>query len=240
MTESTRILVIDDEPELREMLDEYLRRQGFAMDTAESAAVARRKLAEQSFDLVLLDINMPGEDGLSLARFLREHYRLGIIMLTAAGDTVDRIIGLEMGADDYIPKPFDPRELLARIKSVLRRGLVATMAEQPPETATATGRTVRFGRCLLDIEAHKLLRENDGVEVPITSMEFDLLKAFADHPNRVLSRDQLLDLAHNRDWDPFDRSIDIRVTRIRRKVELDPSKPQTIKTVRGVGYMYVP
>ena len=180
---------------------------------------------------------MPGEDGLSLARFLREHYKLGIIMLTAAGDVVDRIVGLETGADDYISKPFDPRELLARIRSVLRR--VTSESGKELVSADQTQDNVRLGRCVLDLQAHKLF-DQDGGEISITSMEFDLLKAFVTHPMRVLSRDQLLDMAHNRAWEPFDRSIDIRIARIRRKIEADPTKPEIIKTVRGKGYMFVP
>jgi two-component system, OmpR family, response regulator len=232
-----RILAVDDEPELLAMLGEYLTRQGYTVATAEDGVTMRRLLGEQAFDLVLLDINLPGEDGLSLARYLRERHSVGIIMLTAASDVVDRIVGLEMGADDYLTKPFDPRELLARIKSVLRRAAVpaAELEEEPVH-----GNRVRFGRCLLDLESHRLFDHESGEEVPLTSMEFDLLKAFAERPNRVLTRDQLLDLAHNRDWEPFDRSIDIRITRIRRKIEPDPAKPQTIKTVRGAGYMFVP
>jgi two-component system phosphate regulon response regulator OmpR len=179
---------------------------------------------------------MPGEDGLSLARFLRANTKIGIVMLTAAGEVVDRIVGLEMGADDYLPKPVDMRELLARVRAVLRR--TQTAAEVGAVAAPAT-RKVRFGACQLDLDAHRLY-DLEGEEVAITSMEFDLLKAFAEHPNRVLSRDQLLDLAHNRDWEPFDRSIDIRIARLRRKVETDPSKPQVIKTVRGAGYIFVP
>lgn len=233
-----RILVVDDEPDLREMLEEYLGKQGYNVAGAGDGAAMRACLAEQSFNLVLLDIHLPGEDGLSLARYLREHHSVAIIMLTAADDVIDRIVGLEMGADDYLTKPFDPRELLARIKSVLRRTAAATSAT---ETSTDSERqAVRFGCCLLDLDAHKLYALDSGQELPLTSMEFDLLKAFAEHPNRVLSRDQLLDLAHNRDWEPFDRSIDIRITRIRRKIETDPAKPQTIKTVRGVGYIFVP
>jgi two-component system phosphate regulon response regulator OmpR len=242
-----KILAVDDEPDIRELLEEYLGGQGYEVATAENGAEMRHILERQTFDLVLLDINMPGEDGLSLARFLREHHRVCIIMLTAASDVVDRIIGLEMGADDYVTKPFDPRELLARIKSVLRRGVapVADTATDEPlpagETPAApTDNRVRFGRCVLDLEAHKLRVHENDEEIPITSMEFDLLKAFATRPNRVLSRDQLLDLAHNRDWEPFDRSIDIRIARLRRKIEFDPAKPQTIKTVRGAGYIFVP
>ena len=237
---NTQILVVDDEPELREMLAEYLSNQGYTVHTAEDGIVMRRHLEARLFDLILLDINMPGEDGLSLARYVREHHQIGIIMLTAASDVIDRIVGLEMGADDYITKPFDPRELLARMKSVLRRSAAGLAEADDNETPSASGGGVRFGRCLLDLDAHKLFSCEDGAEVSLTSMEFDLLKAFAEHPNRVLSRDQLLDLAHNRDWDPFDRSIDIRITRLRRKIELDPSKPQTIKTVRGAGYIFVP
>jgi two-component system phosphate regulon response regulator OmpR len=180
---------------------------------------------------------MPGEDGLSLARFLRANTRVGIVMLTAAGEVVDRIVGLEVGADDYIAKPVDLRELLARVRAVLRR-LRAAMAEAAEDNTPPT-RKVTFGACQLDLDAHRLY-EASGEEVPITSMEYDLLKAFAEHPNRVLSRDQLLDLAHNKDWEPFDRSIDIRIARLRRKIEADPAKPQVIKTVRGAGYIFVP
>jgi two-component system phosphate regulon response regulator OmpR len=235
MSSGTHILVVDDEPDLRDMLEEYLSKQGFTVGTAENGTALRELIENQPADLVLLDINMPGEDGLSLARYLREHHQVGIIMLTAAGDVVDRIVGLEMGADDYIPKPFDPRELLARIKSVLRRSAAGPQEPAAPDLENQ----VRFGRCLLNLDSHKLF-DTQGKEVHLTSMEFDLLQAFATHPNRVLSRDQLLDLAHKRDWDPFDRSIDIRITRIRRKIEDDPAKPQTIKTVRGAGYIFVP
>ncbi len=244
MTSNATILVVDDEPELREMIEEYLSSKGFIVLTAENGEAMRQVLAAHAIDLVLLDIKMPGEDGLSLARYLREHHPVGIIMLTAVADVVDRIIGLEIGADDYITKPFDPRELFARVKSVLRR-MSAEPADASPEAktnvadATKGQHGMRFGRCVLNLESHQLLTE-DGLEIPMTSMEFDLLKAFATNPNRVLSRDQLLDMAHNRDWDPFDRSIDIRIARIRRKIEADPAKPQTIKTVRGAGYIFIP
>lgn len=245
MTNNITILVVDDEAELREMIEEYLNAQDFSVITAENGVDMRDVLTKHTVDLVLLDIKMPGEDGLSLARYLREHYQIGIIMLTAAADVVDRIIGLEIGADDYITKPFDPRELLARIKSVLRRlenasVSTSTAVDQTPEDiALESPEAIRFGHCILNMESHRLFGE-DGQEVPITNMEFDLLKAFATNPNRVLSRDQLLDMAHNRDWDPFDRSIDIRIARIRRKIEDDPTKPQIIKTVRGAGYIFVP
>jgi DNA-binding response OmpR family regulator len=183
-------------------------------------------------DLVLLDLRMPGEDGLSLARWLREHARVGVIMITGSSDTVDRIAGLEVGADDYIAKPFDLREVLARVRSVIRR--VAAMPAKPAKVEE-----VRFGRFILDLAANRLATDS-GETVVLTSMEFDLLKAFATHPNRVLSRDQLLDLAHGRGSEPFDRSIDIRITRLRRKIEADPDTPQIIKTVRGAGYMFDP
>ncbi len=238
MAEPSHIVVVDDEPEIRSMLVEYLGHAGFAVSPAEDGAALRRIVEERPADLVILDLNMPGEDGLSLARWLRAHTEVGIVMLTAAGEVVDRIVGLEMGADDYIAKPVDLRELLARIRAVLRRlpagGAPRAVAEPTPIT-----RRVRFGGCRLDLDAHKLYTA-EGEEVQITSMEFDLLKAFAEHPNRVLSRDQLLDLAHNKNWEPFDRSIDIRIARLRRKIEADPAKPQVVKTVRGAGYIFVP
>jgi len=240
MAERSHIVVVDDEPEICEMLADYLGHAGFLVSTAEDGLAMRRILEERAADLVILDINMPGEDGLSLARYLRANSKVGIVMLTAAGEVVDRIVGLEMGADDYLAKPVDMRELLARIRAVLRR---APAERAAAGAATAGDRPathkVRLGACELDLDAHKLY-DTDGAEVAITSMEFDLLKAFAEHPNRVLSRDQLLDLAHNKDWEPFDRSIDIRIARLRRKIEADPAKPQVIKTVRGAGYIFVP
>jgi DNA-binding response OmpR family regulator len=237
MAEAHHIIVVDDEPEICELLADYLGHAGFKVSTAENGATMRRLLEDQAADLVILDINMPGEDGLSLARYLRANTRIGIVMLTAAGEVVDRIVGLEMGADDYLPKPVDMRELLARVRAVLRR--MEAAPEKAPAAEAPGTRKIHFGACQLDLDAHKLY-DAAGEEVPITSMEFDLLKAFAEHPNRVLSRDQLLDLAHNRDWEPFDRSIDIRIARLRRKVETDPSKPQVIKTVRGAGYIFIP
>jgi two-component system phosphate regulon response regulator OmpR len=237
MTEKIHIVVVDDEADVREMMEEYLSSQGFGVLGAADAAECRRILSETPVDLVLLDITMQGEDGLTLARHIREAYACGIIMVTASGTTVDRIVGLEIGADDYVPKPFDPRELLARIRSVLRRLAESRLAKRGSPTGPST--SIPFGRCLFDLDARKLTTLA-GEEVPLTSMEFDLLKAFAERPNRVLTRDQLLDLAHNREWDPFDRSIDIRIARLRKKVELDPTKPETIKTIRGTGYMFVP
>jgi two-component system, OmpR family, response regulator len=234
------VLVVDDDPDVRELLNDYLSEHGFEVFQAESGAAMRALLAERVPDVVLLDVRLPGEDGLSLARYVRERFDIGIIMVSGAGETVDRIVGLEVGADDYVSKPFDLRELRARLKSVLRRYHRAPAAPEPvPAAPAAPTRRVAFGRSLLDLDSHQLF-EAGGEEIPITSMEFDLLKVFAERPNRPLSRDQLLNLTRNRDWDPFDRSIDIHIARLRRKVEPDPERPRVLKTVRGVGYMYVP
>jgi len=227
------ILIVDDEPEVRAVLEEYFRRHGYAAMCAENAAVAKAIAAKHPIDLALLDITMPGEDGLALARHLRERYaKVAIVMLTAAGTVVDRIVGLEMGADDYVPKPFDPRELMARVKSVLRRTSAAGRAE-------LGAARVRIGRCVLDVGAHRLTDEK-GTEVAMSSLEFDLLKALAEHPNRPLSRERILNLHHAQDWDPFDRSVDLRIMRLRKKVEPDPEHPRFIRTVRNEGYMFVP
>ncbi len=236
---SGRVLIVDDDREVREMLAEYLASHGFEAETAGSGAEMRAALARGAPDVVLLDVRLPGEDGLTLARFLRERYDLGIVMVTAAGEVVDRIVGLEMGADDYIAKPFDLRELLARVKSVVRRVQAAPRAAAPASAPAAAPQRVPVGRCQLDLRSRQLFGQ-DGAEVPITAMEFDLLKAFVDHPNQVLSRDRLLTLTRNREWEPFDRSIDIRITRVRRKIEEDPDNPRAIRTVRGAGYMFVP
>jgi two-component system phosphate regulon response regulator OmpR len=193
----------------------------------------RAEIERAAPDVVLLDLRLPREDGLTLARYLRERYDVGIIMVTGSGEVVDRIVGLEVGADDYVTKPFDPRELLARVKSVLRR------TQARPAEAAGESERVRFGRCRLDLASHQLF-DADGQEIPITSMEFDLLKVFVEHPGKALSRDRILTLTKNREWDPYDRSIDIRIARLRRKVETDPENPHAIRTVRGVGYMFVP
>jgi DNA-binding response OmpR family regulator len=232
MNSQAEILVVDDELDLRETVAEYLIRHGFAVRTAMDGEAMAARLQEKSADLVILDINMPGADGLTLARRLREHSDVCIMMLTAAGEIVDRVVGLEMGADDYIAKPFDLRELLARVRTVLRRRTDADARSARPD---APPDTLHFGRWLLDLDARKLIGE-DGGELRLTAMEFDLLHAFARHPNKVLSRNQLLDLAHHRDWEPFDRSIDIRVARLRKKVEREPTKPEIIMTIRGGVY----
>jgi two-component system phosphate regulon response regulator OmpR len=184
-----------------------------------------------------MDLNLPGDDGLTLTRQLRgsRSKDLGIIMLTAAGQTVDRIVGLEIGADDYVPKPFDPREVLARVKCVLRRLRERPRAGQP--AADDRPELVKMGACMLDLAAHRLYGA-DGGDIPLTSMEFDLLKTFAEHPDRVLSRNQLLDFAHHRSAAPFDRSIDLRIMRLRKKIETDPEDPEVLKTIRGVGYLF--
>jgi DNA-binding response OmpR family regulator len=233
MPDQKKILVVDDDVDLRWMVNKYLSKHDFAVTLTEDGEKMREALEHDTFDLAILDINLPGEDGLSLARYLRSNYQIGIIMLSAAAEVFDRIVGLEMGADDYVTKPFEPRELLARVKSVLRRVENNGQAE-----ITSTTKRVKFGEYSLDLETHQLLDKEDQ-QVLLTSMEFDLLKAFAENPNKVLNRDQLLNLSHNRDWDPFDRSIDIRITRLRRKIEKQPSKPQIIKTVRGAGYIFV-
>ncbi len=228
------IVVCDDEPDVREMVGEYLARRGFEVASAANVAEMRARLAKGGVSLIVLDIAMPGEDGLSALRTLRATDQTPVVMLTAAGEVVDRIIGLEMGADDYLGKPVDLRELEARIKAVLRR-----RAGEPQEEAAAASRTARFGAFTLDLDAAKLLAE-DGTEVPLTAMEFSLLKLFAENRRRVLNRDQILEGAHDRVWDPFDRSIDIRISRLRRKIEPNPQKPRFIRTVRGIGYIYDP
>ncbi|CAN5415666.1 two-component system response regulator OmpR [soil metagenome] len=236
------VLVVDDEPELRSLLAEYFGRHGFTVRTAADAAAARIAVAEQVPALAILDINMPGENGLSLARFLREaHPHIGLMMLTTAGESVDRIVGLELGADDYLPKPFEMRELLARVRAVLRRVVVPAPVSVPiPAPAVpANTRRVAFGACLLDLDERRLLG-TDGTDIEISAAEFDLLALFARHPNRPLNRDQIMEQAHNRGWDVFDRSIDLRIMRLRRKIERNPDKPELIKTVRNVGYVFVP
>jgi len=232
-----KILVVDDDVDVRRVLTEYLGNHGYAVHAVGDGAAMNAQLERELPDLVLLDLGLPGEDGITLARQLRARYPVGIIMLTASSEPVDRIVGLEVGADDYIAKPFDPRELRARIKSVLRR--LQAPASAPAASLKSPNARVCIGRCELDLAAHALF-DAHGAEVPLTAMEFDLLKVFVDHPNQVLSRDRLLTLSRDRSWEPYDRSIDIRITRLRRKVEEDPENPRTIRTVRGAGYMYVP
>lgn len=229
------ILVCDDELDVREMVQEYLSKRGFKVSMASSSDELRAALSVNSIDLIILDINMPREDGLTTLRSLRIDDQTPVVMLTAAGEVVDRIIGLEMGADDYLGKPVDLRELEARIKAVLRR----KQTEVPAKAGANKSGTAEFGDYVLDIEAAKM-HGPDGEEVALTAMEFNLLKAFAENRGRVLNRDQILEQAHDRTWDPFDRSIDIRISRLRRKIEKNPEKPSIIKTVRGIGYIYDP
>jgi two-component system OmpR family response regulator len=247
MSNHGRILVVEDDQTIREMLVEYLGTHGYDVVPVDRGAAMREAIERNLPDVVLLDINLPGEDGLTLARYLRERLDVGIIMVTGASDVADRVAGLEVGADDYVLKPFDLRELRARVKSVLRR--MQARAEAPPSAAavTATGVApsvasaprVPVGACELDLASHQLFTAS-GEEIPLTGMEFDLLKVFVERPNQVLNRDQLLSLTRNRDWEPFDRSIDIRIARVRRKIEPDPERPQAIRTIRGAGYMFVP
>ncbi len=237
-TDTPYLLLVEDEPTQRQILVEYLSRQGLRVAAVANGALMREAIAAEVPQVVLLDIGLPGEDGFVLARWLRErHPRLGIIMVTAATDSVDRIVGLETGADDYVTKPFDPRELLARIKSVLRRTAAAVTEQRPNVSAEAAGpRLVRLGRCSLDLQRRQLVGSEGAVE-PLTATEFDLLALFCKHPNRPLTREWLLETTSQRDYDSSDRSIDLRVTRLRRKIEVNPESPQFLRTVRGVGYM---
>ncbi len=235
MDESPHVLVVDDDREIRELLARFLVKHGLRVTTAADGVEMRAALADWRIDLVVLDIMMPGEDGLTLCRQLRAESSMPVIMLTAMGEDVDRIVGLEMGADDYVAKPFNPRELLARIKAVLRRAGEAPAAAAAPEPGTV----LEFAGWRLDIDRRELAAP-DGVVVPLSGGEFELLAAFATHPQRVLSRDQLLDLARGRDAQPFDRSIDVQVSRLRRKIEPDAKQPTLIKTVRSGGYMFAP
>ncbi|MXQ71265.1 MULTISPECIES: response regulator [Aeromonas] len=226
------ILVVDDHSEIRDLLKRFLEQHGMRVSCARDGKEMKRLLDEREFDLLVLDLMMPGEDGLTLCRELRVKSRLPIIMLTAMGEETDRIIGLEMGADDYLSKPFNPRELLARIKAVMRR----TQAESLPVPETLT-RDLRFDRWLLDVNRRELVDE-EGVGMSLSTAEFDLLKVFLERPQRVLSRDQLLDLARGREAVAFDRAIDTLVSRLRRKLERDPKNPELIKTIWGGGYLF--
>lgn len=232
MAASPHILVVDDDREIRALLARFLARHGYRVETAADGRAMFRALEAGRFDLLVLDLMLPGEDGLSLCRRVRTESSLPIVMLTAVGEDTDRIVGLEMGADDYMAKPFNPRELLARIRAVLRRG---GGAAGPGEAAA--GRALAFDGWRLDT-ARRELRDPDGALVDLTAGEFDLLAALAERPNRVLSRDALLDLTRGRAAVPFDRSIDVQVSRLRRKIEADPREPARIKTVRGGGYVF--
>jgi DNA-binding response OmpR family regulator len=230
-----RILIVDDDATLRGRLAKYLEGEGFHATTAKDGAEMRDIIAASPVDLIILDLMMPGEDGLTLTRLLRERSKVGILILTGKGDTVDRVVGLEMGADDYLPKPFELRELLARVRSILRRvaGARSTGAAEP---AAAAGEVLTFDGWRLDCARHGLAAP-DGREVHLTSAEYKLLEALARSPNRALDRDRLMDAVAGRGWQPFDRSIDLHMSNLRHKIEADPKRPRIIKTVRGAGYM---
>jgi len=234
MSDSAHILIVDDQQEICDVVQEYLTGEGYRVSTAHDGTGMRRVMSQSQIDLVILDLMLPGEDGLTLARLLRSESGIGIIILTGRGETVDRIIGLEMGADDYLPKPFHLRELLARVKAVLRRAQDRTGDSPHPTRSRA-----HFAGWNLDLSSRELLSPN-GEEVRLTTGEFDLLAAFVNNANQVLSRDRLLDLARNREAGPFDRTIDVQVGRLRRKLEDDPQNPSMIKTVRGSGYIFTP
>ena len=233
---AVRILLVDDEPPIQTLLSYPLQKDGYEVVTAADGRQALERFEEITPDLVVLDVMMPRMDGLEVCRRLRARSPVPIIMLTATASPIDRVVGLELGADDYIPKPCELRELVARIRSVLRRGTAPGPANQAADHPT---RSIRVGTKWFDIETHRL-RDEAGAEQVLTKSEYALLRAFTDHPKRVLSRDRLLDLADARDPDAFDRSIDVRINRIRKKVEPDPANPQFIRTVRGLGYVFRP
>ena len=240
-----RVLIVDDDPGLRGLLVEYLAVQGMTPFAVADGVAMRAWLQGQPADLVIMDLMLPGEDGLALTRWIKAQTALPVIMLSARGEAFDRIIGLEVGADDYLPKPFEPRELLARIRAVLRRGNVATPATvQTVQPVKAAG--MRFGPYRMEMDSRRLFRQDDrsddrsDEEIPLSAAEFALLEVFVTHPNRVLSRDQIMDWLKGYERDAFDRSIDIRVTRVRRKIEPDPTHPVYLRTVWGQGYLFVP
>ncbi len=239
MSAAQHIVVVDDEVSAREMVGDYLKMHGFDVTLCDGGRSLRSSLSARRADLVVLDLNMPEEDGLSIVRDLKAKHAVPIIMLTATASPIDRIVGLELGADDYVPKPCELRELVARIRSVLRRAVAGESRAAASAPAEAPVRRIRMGTKWFEIETHRL-RDEGGGEQLLTRSEFALLKAFSDHPNRVLSRDRLLDLADARDPDAFDRSIDVRINRIRKKIEPNPTQPQYIKTVRGLGYVFRP
>lgn len=235
MANAPHILIVDDHREIRELISRVLSNEGFRVSVAADGHALRKVLVDSRIDLILLDLMLPGEDGLSLCRSLRAKSKIPIIMLTAKGDEVDRVIGLEMGADDYLPKPFGSRELIARIRAVLRRA-------QEPDPRAGSNQLPKqycFDNWRLDVGTRELIR-SDGTALPLSTGEYDLLIALVQRPQRVLSRDQLLDLARGRSASPLDRSIDTQVSRLRKKLEQNPSDPKIIKTVWGGGYMFTP
>jgi DNA-binding response OmpR family regulator len=240
MTQSQHIMIVDDEAPAREMVGDYLKMHGFTVTLCDGGKSLRSAIEGGMPDLVVLDLNMPEEDGLSIIRDLKSKINVPVIMLTATASPIDRVVGLELGADDYVAKPCELRELMARIRSVLRRS--APVKAAGPDTAAAKpakDQLVRFGTKWLDLEA-QALRDDEGNEHPLTASEFGLLKVFAANPKRVLSRERLLELANARDAEAFDRAVDLRIMRIRRKIEPDPTKPAVIRTIRGGGYLFSP
>lgn len=231
---ASHVVVCDDEAHLREMLCEYLTEQDYRVSLAANVPELNHILEGANADLVILDVKMPGIDGLTALRDLRVNSSIPVIMLSAAIDVIDRIVGLEMGADDYVGKPVDLRELEARVKAALRRQAVNAKEQQARDRLSGT---IPFGLCRLDLDGAKLYGP-DGDEIAITAMEFSLLRVFADNRGRILNRDQLLEQAHDKGWEPYDRSIDLRISRIRKKIEVNPAKPVTIRTVRGLGYVF--
>ncbi len=232
-SENAKLLVVDDDPEIRELTQAYLTRQGFEVDCVDSGEAMEAFLDGHTTDLIILDLMLPGEHGLSLARRLKSEGDIPIIIVSAQGDEIDRIVGLEVGADDYLPKPFNPRELLARVRAVLRRSRKGSSTGAADEDTLA-----QFGSFELDLSSHQLSKA--GTLIPLTSGEFDLLVILVQHPNKVLDRDRILDLLTGAERSPFDRSIDVRVTRLRGKIEPDPSAPVFIRTIWGKGYMFCP
>lgn len=232
----SRILVVDDDPALRELLSSYLTASGFRVDTAADGVQMKARLLKAPPDAIVLDLMLPGEDGLSLARELRYTSGVPILMLSARGEEIDRVVGLEVGADDYLAKPFSPRELLARLRALLRRTRPVPPAADTPQPVAA--HLHAFGPFTLDTAAWRLMR--DHTEVAVSTAEFQLLRVFVEHPNRVLSRDDLIERLKGYERDAFDRSIDVRVTRLRRKIEADSARPSYIRTVRGEGYLFNP
>jgi two-component system OmpR family response regulator len=240
MSQSQHIIIVDDEAPAREMVGDYLKMHGFAVTLCDGGKSLRTAIDRNVPDLVVLDLNMPEEDGLSIIRDLKNRTNVPVIMLTATASPIDRVVGLELGADDYIAKPCELRELMARIRSVLRRSTPARQAAADVGGAKAAkDALVRFGTKWLDLQA-QALRDDEGNEHPLTASEFGLLKVFAANPKRVLSRERLLELANARDSEAFDRAVDLRIMRIRRKIEVDPTKPAVIRTIRGGGYLFSP
>jgi two-component system OmpR family response regulator len=236
MTSTPHILIVDDDREIRDLLSRFLVKHGYRVSLAVDGRDMAQRLADSAIDLIVLDVMLPGEDGLALCRRLRAQSAIPVIMLTAMGEEIDRIVGLEMGADDYLGKPFNPRELLARIRAVLRRAADPVRRLRPGAAEGERADRLAFAGFVLDLGKRALI-DASGSLVPLSTGEYELLVAFAEHPQRVLTRDQLLDLARGRDAQPFDRSIDVQVSRLRRKLEPDPHEPTLIKTVRGGGYM---